>query len=187
MGFILNRVKPTLGTSSGALSSMAGLWKSKESVRVSREEEEMRCREGCGMSADVKKELEKLTMKYVFEENTKGANDEARLCLKSTDGCAWGACEHYPQFVKNLKESWESRVDGGGEQLKVRIIMPEEDALIGEKGKEYFRECWTQEKCGRGIEVGCDEIKGADHDTILNTEEGLLGPIFNAAKGGAGN
>jgi hypothetical protein len=187
MGFILNQVKPTLGSSSGAFSSMAGLWKSKEGVRVSREEEETSFREGYGMSVDVKKELEKLTMKYVFEENMKGANDEARLCLKSTDGCEWGACENYPEFVKNLKESWESRVEGGGGQLKVRIIMPEEDALSGEKGKEYFRECWTQEKCGRGIEVDCDEIKGGDHDTILNPEKGLLGPIFRAAKGGAEN
>jgi hypothetical protein len=185
MGFILNRVQPTLGTSAGAFSSMAGFWKSKEGVRVSREEEETRCREECGMSADVKKELEKLTMKYVFAENTKGANDEARLCLKSTDGCDWGACENYPEFVRDLKESWEKKVDGGEGKLKVRIIMPEGDAMVGEKGKEYFKECWTQEKCGGGIEVGCVEIKGGDHDNVLNPEKGVLGPIFKAAKGGS--
>jgi hypothetical protein len=105
------------------------------------------------------------------------------LCLKSTDGCGWFACEDYPEFVKDLRESWEKRVDENGRKLRVRIVLPEEDALIGEKGKEYFKECWAQEKCGRGIEVECADIKGTDHDNVTSPENGALGPIFLTAKG----
>jgi hypothetical protein len=159
------------------------LWKSKETEKGKKEEEERKCREAFGMSGDVKREYEKLMFKFVFEENTKGANDEARLCLKSTEGCGWLACEDYPEFVKDLRESWENRVDRNGKKLRVRIVLPEEDAMVGKKGKEYFKECWTQEKCGRGVEVECVQIKGTDHDNVTSPENGALGPIFLAAKG----
>lgn len=183
MKVILNNVQPTLGSSFGAFSSLGSLWKSKETEKGKKEEEERKCREAFGMSGDVKREYEKLMFKFVFEENTKGANDEARLCLKSTEGCGWLACEDYPEFVKDLRESWENRVDRNGKKLRVRIVLPEEDAMVGKKGKEYFKECWTQEKCGRGVEVECVQIKGTDHDNVTSPENGALGPIFLAAKG----
>lgn len=183
MAFILNRVNPTLGVSSGALSSFKGLFKSREVDKGKKEEEERKCREAYGISGDVRKELEKTMFKFVFEENTKGANDEARLCLKSTEGCGWFACEDYPEYVKCTKETWENAVDGGKGKLRVRIVLPEEDMMIGDKGKEYFKECWMQEKCGRGIEVECVEIKGTDHDSVTNPEHGVLETIFLAVKG----
>ncbi|KAE9373215.1 alpha/beta-hydrolase [Stipitochalara longipes BDJ] len=183
VSFIVNRVSPTVGVSSGVLSSFTGLFKSAEMDKDKRDEEEKKCREAYGITGDVKKELEKVTMKYVFEENMKGANDEARLCLKSTEGCGWLACEDYPEFVKCTREKWENLVDSGRGKLKVRIVLPEEDAMVGEKGKEYFKECWSQEKCGKGVEVECVEIKGTDHDSVTSPEHGVLGPLFSAARG----
>jgi hypothetical protein len=185
-GFIVNRASPTLASSSGVLSAFAGFFRGKDGNETKKkvEEEERKCKEGYGMSLSVKKELEKMTCKYIFEENTKGLNDEARLCLKSTEGCGWDACEDYPEYVKNLKQSWEKKTDGEGGKgkLKVKIVFAEEDAMIGKKGMEYFKECWTQEKCGRGIEVECVQIEGTDHDSVMNPEMGFMQSIFSTAK-----
>jgi len=186
VGLITNQVSPTLASSSGGLSAFAGFLRGKDGNETKKnvEEEEMKCEEGYGMSLSVKKELEKMTLKYIFKENTKGANDEARMCLKSTEGCGWDACEDSPEFVKNLKQSWEKKTDGEGGKvkLKVKIVFAEEDALIGKKGMEYFKECWTQEKCGRGIEVECVQTEGTNHDSVLNPETGIMQSILSTAK-----
>jgi hypothetical protein len=147
-------------------------------------EEERKCEEGYGMRFSVKKKVEKMMRKYIFEENTKGANDEARLCLKSIEGCGWDACEDHPEFVKNLKQSWEEKTNGEGEKenLQVKIVFAEEDALIGRKEMEYLRECWTQEKCGRGIEVECVQTEETDHDSVMNSEKGVMQSILSNAK-----
>jgi hypothetical protein len=50
--------------------------------------------------------------------------------------------------------------------------------MVGEKGKGYFKECWKQEKCGRGIDVECVQIKGTDHDSVTNPENGILESLF---------
>jgi hypothetical protein len=183
IAFILNRVSPTLGVSSGAISSFSGMFKSAEVEKGKQEEAEKKCREARGMTGDVRKELEKVMVKYMFEETMKGGNDEARLCLKSTKGCGWLACEDYPEFVKSTRERWENMVDDGKEKLRVSIVLPEEDMMVGEKGKEYFKECWSQENCGRGVEVECVEIKGTDHDSVTSPENGALGPLFSAVRG----
>lgn len=191
-GLIVNKVSPTLASSSGGLSAFAGVFRGKDGTEKKKnevEDEERKCEEGYGMSLSVKKELDKMMRKYIFAENTKGANDEARLCLKSTEGCGWDACEDYPEFVKNLKQNWEQKTDeeGGKGKLKVKIMFAEEDAMIGKKGMEYFKECWTQEKCGRGIEVECMQTEGTDHDTILNPEKGLIQLILSTAKENEGS
>ena len=151
------------------------LFQSGDSEKEKQEEDERKCMEAYGMSGDVRKELEKQMFKYICEENTKGANDEARLCLKSTEDCGWFACEDYPEYVKCTKETWENRLDStdGAGKLKVRIVLPEKDAMIGEKGKKYFKECWAQEKCGKGIEVEYFEMQKTDHDTVMDLEKRL--------------
>lgn len=190
-GFIVNRASPTLASSSGVLSAFAGFFGGKDASETKKnlEDRERKCQEGYGMSLSVRKELERITAKYVFEEDTKGLNDEARLCLKSTEGCGWDACEDYPGFVENLKQSWEKKIDGEGGRgkLKVKIAFAEEDVMIGKKGMEYFKECWTQEKCGRGIEVECVQIEGTDHDSITNPEMGFIQSIFSTAKENEGD
>ena len=35
--------------------------------------------------------------------------------------------------------------------MKGKVVFGEEDAMIGKKGRKYFEDCGTQEKCGRGI------------------------------------
>jgi hypothetical protein len=146
--------------------------------KIDEEEEERKCREHFGMELSVKKEVERLVFKYAFEENTKGVNDEARLCLKSAEGTGWDAAESYPELVGNLKVVWEEKARNGSAKLKVKIVFAEEDVMIGVKGRKYFEDCWMQEKCGDGIEVECEEAKGTDHESVLDLSKGVLGEIF---------
>jgi hypothetical protein len=187
--FVINRASPTLTSSSEALSAAMRIFRSmnaieKQSARAKAEQEDRVCQEGYGMSIAVRDEVQRLTRKYIFAENMKGANDEARLCLKSTEGCGWDACEDYAEFVKNLKEEWEKWVDGdeGRGKLRVKIVFAEEDSMIGKKGKEYFKDCWTQENCGRGIEGEFLETKWTDHDSVTDPEEGYMRSVFSATK-----
>jgi len=53
--------------------------------------------------------------------------------------------------------------------------------LSGEKGKEYFRKCWTSENWIAGIKVDCEELEGTDHDSILDPSR-TLREIARAAK-----
>ena len=188
VGLIANQVSPTLASSSGGVTALAGFLSGKKDENEAKrrgEEEERKCEEAYGMSLRVKRELEKMMRKYIFEENTKGANDEARLCLKSTEGCGWDACQDLPAFLEDLKRSWEEKTAGEGGRtgkLRVKILLAEQDALIGKKGMEYVKECWTQEKCGRGIDVACVQTEGTDHDSIVNPDKGVMQTILSSAK-----
>jgi hypothetical protein len=176
IALMINKASPAFGASIGAIAGFSRMfgWGKK----IDEEEKERRCMEHFGMELRVKKEVERLMFKYAFEENTKGANDEARLCLKSTDGTGWDAAESYPDLVANLKAVWEEKVRSGSAKLKVKIVFAEEDVMTGVKGRKYFEDCWMQEKCGDGIEVECGEVKGTDHDSVLDLSKGILGEIF---------
>jgi hypothetical protein len=176
IALMINKASPAFGASSGAIAGFSRMfgWGKK----IDEEEEGRKCLEHFGMELRVKKEVERLMFKYAFEENTKGANDEARLCLKTTDGPGWDAAESYPDLVANLKAVWEEKVRSGSAKLKVKIVFAEEDVMTGVKGRKYFEDCWMQEKCGDGIEVECGEVKGTDHDSVLDLSKGILGEIF---------
>jgi hypothetical protein len=176
IALMINKASPAFGASSGAITGFSRMfgWGKK----IDEEEEERKCMEHFGMELRVKKEAERLVFKYAFEENTKGANDEARLCLKSTEGTGWDAAESYPDLVANLKAVWEEKVRNESAKLKVKIVFAEEDAMIGVKGRKYFEDCWMQERCGDMIEVECGEVKGTDHDSVLDLSKGILEEIF---------
>jgi hypothetical protein len=176
IALMINKASPAFGASSGAIAGFSRMfgWGKK----IDEEEKERRCMEHFGMELRVKKEAERLVFKYAFEENTKGANDEARLCLKSTEGTGWDAAESYPDLVANLKAVWEEKVRNESAKLKVKIVFAEEDAMIGIKGRKYFEDCWMQERCGDMIEVECGEVKGTDHDSVLDLSKGILEEIF---------
>ena len=186
-GMMINTAAPAFNSSGGIISTVTSLFKSKERRETTKAEEEKMCLDCYGSGLDLKIEVDRLVMKYMFEENTKGANDEARLCLKSTEGTDWDAAESYPELVEKLKGVWEEKVAGneGNEKLRVKIVFAEKDAMIGKKGPGYFEKSWTQEKCGSGIDVECVRIPGTDHDSVMNLTSGVLGEMFAAAKASA--
>lgn len=195
-GFMINSLLPGLATSSGAFASI-GNWfgsssgalssgtataedtASKEAVRAY---EERRCVEVFGVSTEVKAELDKLVMKYAFTEECSGGNDEARLCLKSLSTISWGALESYPSYITSLKEVWEKKGAEGAAKLTVRVLLAEEDAMIGEKGAKYLQECWTGQKVGKGVDVEVITLDGTDHDSVLDPMRGAVGEFYRAVK-----
>lgn len=181
-GFMIQKASPSFASSSGALSAITGLFKGKEEERKKMEEEERKCVEFYGMTLKEKGELDKVVFKFAFAEYTKGGNDEARLCLKSVEGCYWDACEDYEACVKQLKEDWEKKMQEGGKKLKVTILFGEEDAMIGVKGRKYWDDCWTDERCGGGMEVSCKEVRMGDHDSVVDYTKGGIQEMYKAVK-----
>jgi hypothetical protein len=181
-GFIVNNASPVFAASGGASSYLLSMFKSN--VKEEKAKALERCKEGFGFGTEVKKAMDRLIFKYAWAEDSTGGNDEARLCLKSVVGSDWGACDDYPKMVQNLKEVWEKRVEekNGEGKLMVRIVFAGEDVMIGVKGKKYFEDCWTEEKCGKGIDVKCVQPQGTDHDSVVDPSKGVMREIFRALR-----
>jgi hypothetical protein len=182
-GFILNTAQPSFAVSGGAITAVTSALKPKAVTEEKKKEEVKKCLEGFGMSLQLKAEVDKLMFKYAFEEDTKGANDEARLCLKSVPGTDWDACEDYEKCVRNFAEVWGKKVKEGGPNMKVNIVLPEEDMMVGEKGMRYFEHCWREENRGEGIEVEILKLKGTNHDSTANAGEGAIEKMISELKG----
>jgi hypothetical protein len=46
----------------------------------------------------------------------------------------------------------------------------------------YFKNCWKEESCGKGIVVEVQKIEGADHDSIADPIQGAIGEMFAEVK-----
>ena len=184
---MINTAVPTvgasIGVSSGAISSLTGLFKDNSDPKQKVTDANNRCLELCGIDYKATQELSNFAMKCAFAEETKGANDEARLCLKSVPGeCSWEAAESYPELVRNLKVAWEQRVEEGKAPLSLRLVYAEDDVMIGEKGRLYFEGCWAEGKGGRGIEVRSTKAMGTNHDTLVDCTKEWLREMMESAK-----
>jgi len=169
MKFINIDAGQAVDVSSGIFSAIKSVFSSsKEPTEEEKAEEERKCVEGYGMGLEAKAAVDKLAFRCFFAEETAGANDEARLCIKSVKGTGWGACEDYEKCVGYLAGVWEKSVEQGGKKLQIFVVLPEEDIMVGEKGMKYFEECWGEDKRGKGIEVDVVRVKGTDHDSSAN-------------------
>jgi hypothetical protein len=177
--FSIRSAGPVLAASSGAFSSLSSVF---GSTTATAEEEERRCLEGFGMSSKLREATFKLLIKRAFGEGAKGVNDEAKLCLKSTTGTHWQACEDYEEYIREMGETWQRKVGDGCEPLKVHIVLPESDILVGNKGMKYFKDCWENERSGSGIEVTCVRVNGADHDSTIHPANDAVREMFERAK-----
>ncbi|RFU25852.1 hypothetical protein B7463_g10488, partial [Scytalidium lignicola] len=190
MGFIINSINPKLDSSGGAITGFSSMFKfpsSKQKTEQTKKEEDEKVMKGYGVSKDVKKELDKLIFKYAFAEQSVGANEEARLCLKS-QGSNWAAWEDCEGLVERTKQVWEERSTGpDGEiveekRLSVTVNFSEEDFMIGAKGKKYFEQLWAQENCGKGVVVEMTQEKGTNHDSLADASNGAIRALFQRAK-----
>ena len=184
VGFVVNTAQPTFAVSGGAITAVSSAFKSKALTQEEVNEEERKCLEGMGVGLDVRDELSKQMLKQVFAESTTGGNDEARLCLKSIEGTSWYACENLEDCVSNLAAVWEQRVERGGQRLRVNVVLPEEDDMVGDKGMEYFERCWEGTKPGSGIDVRIVKLEGTDHDTTTSPAEVYIGRMFEELRSG---
>lgn len=188
--FLINTVNPKLDSSGGVITGFSSMFRfpsAKEKTKQAQKEEEEKCIQGYGVSRDVKKEYDRLVFKYGFAEQTVGANDEARLCLKCL-GSSWGAWENCEAFVEKTKRVWEERSRGPDGQiieekrLSIAVNFAEEDIMIGTKGKKYFEQCWAQDNCGEGIVVSMEEFKGTNHDSVGDASNAAIPALLQRAK-----
>ena len=113
-------------------------------------------------------------------ENTKGLNDETRLCLKK--GVTWGECEDFDEYIKNLAAREEQGVAGA--KLRVKILFAQQDSMIGQRGRQYMEECWERNcrtETGQAFDVLVKTVDDTDHDGLpgkLNVLEEILGDVL---------
>lgn len=196
IGFIVKKALPNpvvsssigaFGASSGILSSVGSLWSgermSKEEKKAEAETGEKRCMELCGYGLEMKKLLGEKSVQYAFAENTQGGNDEARLCLKSVPNIDWDAYESLPTLMAHLKEVWTQKVQRDGcAGLKLQLVFGESDIMIGNKGRKYFEESWVNEDFGNAVKVEVMEVKGGDHDSVVDPMMGAVELMMSLAK-----
>lgn len=111
-------------------------------------------------------ELARLALRFMYTENTVGANSEALQCLRKSDGSSWGACSDYARCAQTLaarERSTDSRVS-------VRTYFAAKDAMVGSRGQKYFEECW-QAPGVEAIEFVSTTVDGTDHDTLAQSVE----------------
>ena len=181
--FCVRRAAPAFEASSVSFLPLSSIFTNAMVRKDKQDEEERRCLQGYGISLEVREANTKLTFKRIFSEDTKGVNDEARLCLKSVKGTNWHACEDYKEYVRELGSEWQGRVAEGASKLRVDIVFPETDILVGEKGMQYFEDCWECEASGPGIEVNSVKVKGADHESSAHPANEAITKMFERAKG----
>ncbi|KAH8820397.1 Alpha/Beta hydrolase protein [Xylogone sp. PMI_703] len=190
MGFLINSVNPKLDSSGGAITGFSSVFRlpsSKAKTEQLKVEEDKKVASGYGLTKEGKKELDRLIFKNAFAEQSVGANEEARLCLKSL-GSTWGAWDDSEGYVEEMRKFWEGRSVGpDGEivnerKLSVTVHFAEDDVMIGQKGRKYFEKCWTQETCGRGVVLELMEAKGTNHDSVADASNIAMPALFSRVK-----
>lgn len=174
--FINLRINPTASWSGGVFSTFSNLFKAEPQAT----DTDMQEKYG---DEEIGKEIERLQVKYMFGESMTGANDEARLCLKSSGPGLVGVCENYERYVEVFFAQEKKRKEAGETEAKLQVSLhfAESDVLIGKSGQEYFQMCWKQAGVEQVIEVRSAEHAGTNHDSVLaDLKKGPIRSIFEA-------
>ena len=109
-------------------------------------------------------ELFRLAVPFMYDESTVGANSEALLCLRKSDGSDWGVCSDYAQCAQMLAAR-EQSTDG---RVSLRTYFASKDAMVGSRGARYFQECWKAPGV-EAIDFISTTVDETDHDTLMQS------------------
>lgn len=167
--------------------------------------------------------LSKKILQYAMNESVDGISQEALFCLRRGKGNVWGEWEDYQHFVPLLKErergyrqkqqqqqknkqqeqqnGHEKQGQGQGQnanRLVVDVFFAESDSASGQKGAQWFDDCWKKtikgEMAGAGegpgnthytddwVDYRSFRTKDTTHETIMRPEFGVLGTIFDRVR-----
>lgn len=173
--FMLLTAKPVLASSGAVVTKLqgsvsSGSSHSRDLSQVERTRE--RIETEYGLPKDVQAELATLTVRFLFQEQSVGANDEALQCLRKGPRRTWGKCEDYALFVKELADA-ERRA--GRARLKIQAYFAEEDSMIGKKGQRYVEECFSRRQ--DVLDFESITVPGVDHDGLSQCAE-VLNSVF---------
>lgn len=168
-------VEPASTWSGGLLTSAASsLWPSSEPTEESESDD-------YGADDAMAKKVQQLRKEYCFAEEPKGVSEEALLCAKKAGPDSWGVCENYADFVQSVTANEERRItkEPGAVQLKVRLCFAETDIMIGDGGRDYFVQVWSQAGVSDVIDVRNTSYPGTNHDSVLaDFKKGALPDIL---------
>ncbi|KAF2721890.1 hypothetical protein K431DRAFT_320132 [Polychaeton citri CBS 116435] len=172
--FVLTKVNPTIGWSGGLITSFSSMFNTSEPEERERDK---KAAEKYGVSVETAREVQRLMTKFQLAEDTSAVSEDAILCLKKSGPGLWGACEDYEDYVRKFCASESSRRQDGPppgvdrKRIVLKAFFAESDIMIGQGGKTYFDQCWTQ--------ACVPELPDTDHETIiLDHEKGPLVGIF---------
>lgn len=163
--FVVTQASPVLA-SSGAVVRRLSSQSSEAADRSFLDANWRRVERDYGVPHAEQAELARLAFRFMYEEDTVGANSEALQCLRKGDGSSWGACSDYAHCVQALAAG--ERSTGG--RVSVRTYFAAKDALVGSRGQKYFEECWRAPGL-EGIDYISTTIDGTDHDTLVQSVE----------------
>lgn len=186
--FVVTQASPMIASSGAAMRTVTGPLSSVSGLGGASQEEAdknfldanyKRVQRDYGISVEESKELAKLAVNSMFEGQTVGANGEALVCLRKTEGkgADWGVCEDYAACAELLSRQERERT----EKITLRAYFAETDALVGDKGQKYFEECWGGRE---GVEFLGKKMLGTDHDTVSMAVE-VWEEIFSLVPGRA--
>lgn len=117
--------------------------------------------------------------------NYSGVSADATLCMQR-EGKHWGVYASLPSCIDFLRSTYTPQETDASSTatLTLRVYFAETDALIGKGGQKYFEQCGKQgnaEEEGK-VSFEASVVKGADHDSIVLAEKGVLGDVFREVK-----
>jgi hypothetical protein len=147
---------------------------------------------GDEMEKAVLKNMEKLSMQYVFAENISGSSDDALLYLRkktSSDGTEpsgqsteewldWASLAGKVAAAEQERRTHVDQNDGSSDshretvKIKFDAFHAEKDIMSGTKGAKYFGACWERHSADIGYVSRVTE--GTNHDSILDPSLGVV-------------
>lgn len=126
----------------------------------------------------------KLASKYSLAESLKGANEEAKLCLRKCDEADWGEATYYSKCISKIalnEATLSSNTHNGlnAAKLSVDAFFGSKDVMIGKRGQEYFEDCWQTDEVATNINFMSWLCPNANHDDVLiDHKKGAMKIVF---------
>ncbi|KAF2727944.1 hypothetical protein EJ04DRAFT_538679 [Polyplosphaeria fusca] len=144
----------------------------------------------------VVEELRRLIVEYLFAEGIDGISDDAKLFLRKPTSLPWCSTkavwsdfdDAVPLLSKMTKEGDDSAL--GARKWRVDAFHAETDHMVGEKGREWFDNCWklshsTANSPGADTEdqgMGWESLEYKSHVVPASGHDYVMDPAFGAAE-----
>ncbi|KAL4757864.1 alpha/beta fold hydrolase [Aspergillus foveolatus] len=182
--FFITQASPVLASSGAAvrqismISGIGSLNQTKED-RSFLDANSRRFEQDYGVPHGEQVELARLSARFMFAEDTVGANSEALQCLRKGAGADWGACTDYASFALMIT----SVERNAGRRVRLQAYFAAKDAMVGSRGQKYLEECWSAPGVEEGVDFVSTTVNGTDHDTVAQSVD-VWEAIFTLVKQG---
>jgi hypothetical protein len=173
--FINSKIMPSASWSGGIISSAAALFSFPASTDIPGAETSTSTTplEQYGFDEDTAKIIEKLSLKYMFAENTTGVNEEMKLCLQKCDDADWGELADYSSCIRNIAVNEAALVsrEPNAAKVSVEAFFGGSDIMIAKRGQEYFEQCWQSDGVKGKVNFTTSTFPETNHDSLLGDQK----------------